>query len=109
MRFKNARVEVVAKELALRGKEEASDLRTLIKSQIDRIKKEQSKKDDAQPQFVFEETQQREADRKSWESKLARLSQDLKTEPERLRQSFDIRAARVEPLGIVYLSSNGGN
>ena len=103
-----ARREVVAKELALRGKEEASALRTLIKSQIDRIKREQSKKDDAQPQFVFEETQQREADRKSWENKLARLSQDLETEPERLRQSFEIRAARVEPLGIVYLSSDAG-
>ncbi|HJP67491.1 MAG TPA: DISARM system SNF2-like helicase DrmD [Sphingomicrobium sp.] len=97
------RVEV-EKDLSQRGKEEASALRALLKSQIDRIRAEQ-KKDDRQFALDFDETRQREADRKSWEKKLERLTRDLETEPERLRTSFEIRAARVEPLGMVYLWS----
>ncbi|NBB24803.1 ATP-dependent helicase [Porphyrobacter sp. SLTP] len=94
----------VEKELTQRGKEEASALRSLLKSQIDRIRSEQ-KKDDRQLTLDFDEqqTRQRDADRKSWEKKLERLTHDLETEPERLRNSFDIRAARIEPLGMVYL------
>jgi ERCC4-related helicase len=94
----------VAKELTQRGKEEAASLRKLLQSQIDRIRAEQ-KKDDRQKEFDFEETRQRDADRRSWEKKLERLTRDLETEPERLRTSFDIRAARIEPLGMVYLWS----
>ena len=98
----------VEKELMQRGKEEASALRSLLKGQIDRIRSEQ-KKDDRQLILEFDEQQsrQRDADRKSWEKKLERLTHDLETEPERLRNSFDIRAARIEPLGIVYLWSGG--
>lgn len=97
------RVEV-EKELAQRGKEEAAALRALLKAQIDRIRAEQ-KKDDRQGEFNFDESRQREADRKSWEKKLERLTRDLETEPERLRDSFEVRAARIEPLGMVYLWS----
>lgn len=98
----------VEKELTQRGKEEASALRSLLKSQIDRISAEQ-KKDDRQLTLDFDEQQsrQRDADRKSWEKKLERLTDDLETEPERLRKSFDIRAARIEPLGMVYLWAGG--
>lgn len=98
----------VEKELMQRGKEEASALRSLLKGQIDRIRSEQ-KKDDRQLILEFDEqqTRQRDADRKSWEKKLERLTHDLETEPERLRNSFDIRAARIEPLGMVYLWSGG--
>jgi len=101
-----ARQAEVEKELSQRGKEEASALRTLLKGQIDRIRAEQ-KKDDRQLTLDFDEqqTRQREADRKSWEKKLDRLTRDLETEPERLRTSFEIRAARIEPLGMVYLWS----
>jgi hypothetical protein len=93
----------VEKELTQRGKEEAAALRSLLKGQIDRIQKEQKKGDGAQYELDLEETRQRAADRKSWEKKLERLTHDLESEPERLRKSFDIRAARIEPLGMVYL------
>lgn len=94
---------VVAKELAQRGKEEAAALRALLKSQIDRIQKEQKKGNAAQLELNLDETRQRDADRKSWERKLERLNADLEIEPRRIAESFDVRAARIEPLGIVYL------
>jgi ERCC4-related helicase len=99
----------VEKELSRRGKEEAAALRALLRGQIDRIRAEQ-KKDDRQLMLDFDEqqTRQREADRRSWEKKLERLTRDLDAEPERLRTSFEIRAARVEPLGMVYLWSGQG-
>ncbi|MEQ1653652.1 MAG: helicase-related protein [Hyphomicrobium sp.] len=103
----NARRAEVAKELSLRGREEAASLKKLLQAQIDRIRAEQ-KKDDRQLTLEFDEQQsrQRAADRKSWEGKIERLSRDLEDEPERLRASFEIRAARIEPLGMVYLAGN---
>lgn len=99
-----SRRQRIEKDLALRGKEEAKALRDLLKAQIDRIRAEQMK-DDRQLTLDFDEqqTRQREADRRSWEKKLNRLARDLESEPERLRDSFDVRAARLEPLGMVYL------
>lgn len=104
----SARRTDVAKELSQRGREEAASLKTLLQAQINRIRAEQ-KKDDRQLSLEFDEQQsrQRAADRNSWEGKIERLLRDLEDEPERLRASFEIRAARIEPLGMVYLAGNG--
>jgi len=102
-----ARRGEVEKELMLRGREEANALRALLKSQIDRIRAERGK-DDRQGELNLEENLQREADRRSWEAKLERLIAQLEVDPERLRKGFEVRAARIEPIGIVYLAGAEG-
>jgi hypothetical protein len=39
--------------------------------------------------------------RSGW--RLARLERELREEPERIRQSYEVRAHRLEPVGLVYL------
>ena len=50
-----------------------------------------------------EERREREADRRHWETRLARLERELREEPERIRNSYEVRAHRLEPVGLVYL------
>lgn len=99
-----ARRAEVAGELSKRGEAEAVSLAKLLQAQIDRIRAEQGR-DDRQFALNFDEAQakQRDADRKSWDKKLTRLDDELEREPERLRRSYDVRAARIEPIGMIYL------
>jgi SNF2 family DNA or RNA helicase len=103
-----ARADRAAAELDKRGANEARSLETLLQGQIDRIRREQGR-DDRQLTLSLDETEarQRAADRRSWERAVTRLDDELVREPERLRRSFDIRARRVEPVGIVYLWPEG--
>jgi hypothetical protein len=53
--------------------------------------------------FNREETRQREADRRHWRTRIDQLEQEIRTEPERIQQTYQVKAERVEPVGIVYL------
>jgi hypothetical protein len=50
-----------------------------------------------------EERREREADRRHWETRLGRLERELREEPNRIRDSYEVRANRLEPVGLVYL------
>lgn len=53
--------------------------------------------------FNDEERRQKEYDRRHWEARLAELPCELETEPQRIRGLYEIKARRVEPIGLVYL------
>ena len=53
--------------------------------------------------LVPEERHEREADRRHWETRLARLEREVREEPKRIRESYQVRAHRLEPVGLVYL------
>ena len=59
-------------------------------------------------QFDDEERRQLQADITSWRARLVKFDQDLKTEPVRIREFYDVRAQRVEPIGLVYLWPDTG-
>lgn len=90
--------------LAKRAEDEARSLDKLLRDRIERIRREQGADD---RQFTLNlnegEARQRAADRRSWEKALTRLDDEVVREPERLRNSYGVRALRVEPVGIVYL------
>jgi ERCC4-related helicase len=95
----------VSAQLVQRGEEEARSLSGLLEQQRSRIAKAAT---DFNPNqltldLVPEERREREADRRHWEARLARLERELRDEPERLRNSYEVRAHRLEPVGIVYL------
>jgi ERCC4-related helicase len=99
------RLVTVSAQLVQRGEEEARSLGGLLEQQRSRIAKAAS---DFNPNqltldLVPEERREREADRRHWQGRLARLERELREEPERLRHSYEVRAHRLEPVGLVYL------
>lgn len=104
--------ERVAKRLALvnvdltrAGETEARNLTGLLEAQRARLGKAAAEPDSPQFQLDLdpEGRREREADRRYWTSRLARLDRELAEEPDRLRRSYDVKAARIEPVGLVYL------
>ncbi len=99
------RLTAVTAQLLKRGEEEAQSLSVLLDQQRSRIAKAVKGFDPNQLSLdlVPEERREREADRRHWEGRLTRLEQELHDEPQRLRDSYEVRAHRLEPVGLVYL------
>jgi hypothetical protein len=100
------RLLTVGAQLVSRGEQEARSLTELLEQQRSRIGK--AAKDFNQDQLSLfdllpEERREREADRRHWETRLARLERELREEPKRIRESYEVRAHRLEPVGLVYL------
>ena len=102
-----------ADQLAANGDREAAKLQDLLSNQLNRIEKE--REDYVPPQTAFDfrsddeqrqaerERRQREADKVAWDSKIDRLREELKTEPQRVRDGYEVKAERLDPIGLVYL------
>ena len=99
------RLTAVTTQLKKRGEEEARSLTDLLDQQRTRIARAAKDFDPNQLtlDLVPEERREREADRRHWEGRLTRLERELREEPDRLRNSYEVRAHRLEPIGIVYL------
>ena len=59
-------------------------------------------------EFSKEEKRQRQADVALWRTRIARFDRDLETEPDRIRKLYEVRARRVEPIGLVCLWPDTG-
>jgi hypothetical protein len=44
-----------------------------------------------------------EADRRHWERRIEALEHEIETEPARIEQTYQVKAHRMEPVGLVYL------
>ena len=53
--------------------------------------------------FNDDERRQKGRDRRYWETRLGELHRERETEPERIRALYEVKARRVEPIGLVYL------
>jgi superfamily II DNA or RNA helicase len=95
-----------------RGKSEAEQLRTTLERQRKRVEAELVKHEAAEAQlrleFSDEEKRQRQADVAAWRRRMTHFDRDLKTEPSRIRQFYEVRARRIEPVGLVYLWPDTG-
>ncbi|MDP1571933.1 MAG: DISARM system SNF2-like helicase DrmD [Vicinamibacterales bacterium] len=94
------------KQLTSRGDKEAAEMRAILDAQRARIRKTQEGKEkqaDQLPLFAESERRQIEADTRYWQKRLDELGGELDTEPERIRRSYDVKATRFEPVGLVYL------
>ncbi len=92
-------------DLAKRGDDEANSLRALLVAQRDRILKADRTFDDRQLELAGFEAERRQkiADRTHWHRRLGSIERELDTEPARVRASYEVRAERLEPIGLVYL------
>jgi superfamily II DNA or RNA helicase len=100
------RRKTVKSELAKRGSEEARLLRELLERQRGRIAKASAEFDTNQlllPGIGDDERRERAADRRHWQSRLARIEDEIRDEPARIRASYEVHAHRLEPVGLIYL------
>ena len=98
--------------LRARGESEERQLRETLERQRQRVQAELGKHEGRGTQltmpFSEEEKRQLQADIASWRTRLVQFDQDLKTEPARIREFYEVRAQRVEPIGLVYLWPDTG-
>jgi superfamily II DNA or RNA helicase len=97
-----------AKEkLRRRGEREEKDLREILERQRQRVVEELARHEGQFKQltldFAEDEKRQLESDMRSWRTRLAQFDRDLKREPPRIREFYEVRAKRIEPVGLVYL------
>lgn len=97
--------ERARKKLEARGQKEAAEMRAILEEQRNRIaKRQQETEGDIQLSlFAEDELRQLEADRRHWEKRLQRLQSELVSEPARIEATYQVKAVRVEPVGVVYL------
>jgi hypothetical protein len=91
-------------QLRNRADQEAAAMRGILETQRARIEQTAAAREHEQPRLDFEnERRQLEADKRYWQRRLASLERELDAEPTRIGQSYDVKAARFEPVGLVYL------
>jgi uncharacterized protein YicC (UPF0701 family) len=96
--------EGATRQLAERGEREAQAMRAILEQQRKRISATVEENRDRTPGlFDQEEMRQLESDRRHWARRLRDLDKELRTEPDRIRGVYAVKASRTEPVGLVYL------
>lgn len=97
-------------KLRQRGDAEANAMLEILRTQrkhIESTVSKHQKMNEKQLRFNFgdneEELRQLEADKRYWAKRLEMLQDELKTEPKRIRDLYEVKATRIEPVGLVYL------
>lgn len=90
-----------------RGEQEARLLGETLQRQRERVRQEldrhEGKLDQLTLDFDEEERRQLEADVRAWQRRLPEFEDELESEPRRLLEFYEVRARRVEPVGVAYL------
>jgi hypothetical protein len=98
---------IAVEKLKQRGLREERDLRETLERQRDRVREELASHEGLFAQFTLdfgdEEKRQLESDMRAWRTRLEQFDRDFESEPQRVRAFYDVRAKRVEPVGLVYL------
>lgn len=93
-------------KLEKRAEAESKSMREILESQRKHIEGT-IERHDRSPQltlnFPDEEKRQLESNRRYWNQRLIALQTELTSEPERIRALYEVRATRIEPVGLVYL------
>jgi len=93
--------------LRLRGVREEKDLKEILERQHERVHEELVRHEREFKQltlgFAEEEKRELEANMRSWRARLDQFHRDIEVEPKRVRDFYEVRARRVEPVGVVYL------
>ena len=96
-----------AQLLSARGEKEAEDLRKILVAQRVNIEKQLARQLDLFPQFepdaMKDQRAQLESERDDMQKRLARIEQELRTEPAELRALYLVSLQRLVPVGLVYL------
>ncbi len=91
-----------------RGEREARELVETLERQRERVRERLAEVESRPLEqltlgFDEEEKRQLEADIRAWRARLEQFDRDLAHEPARIREFYEVKAKRVEPVGLVYL------
>jgi hypothetical protein len=99
--------EGAIRHLTQRGTQEAKAMVELLQSQKQRIEKELPDKQQEIKQLTLEfsdsERRQLKLDVQFMEDRLNKIDREIHTEPQRIRDAYEVKADRIEPVGLVYL------
>ncbi len=103
-----SRAEILAerakKKLMERGVKESAEMKEILEQQQKRIIERQIETKAIQLSlFPEDEQRQVDADRRYWDKRLQGLAQELVKEPARIEAIYQVKAVRVEPVGLMYL------
>jgi hypothetical protein len=95
------------RELRIRGESEGDAMKRILEDQRNRIVRRAAEVDGDLRQGRLDlgddEERQLKLDRRHWDSRLGELVSEIESEPARIRTSYEVKARRVEPVGVVYL------
>jgi hypothetical protein len=99
--------DLAIEQLRARGAKEERDLRETLERQRDRVVKELAKHQKEFTQLTLDlgedDKRQLESNMRSWKTRLEQFDRDLMHEPKRIREFYEVKARRIEPVGLVYL------
>ena len=106
--------ESAKQQLAQRGQREERALRDTLERHRDQVKAELARHERDYTQLLLdfqgpdarqlrEDTRQLDANMRHWRTRLDQFERDLEREPARVREFYEVRVQRVEPVGLVYL------
>ena len=92
------------KLLAKRGHDEATEMRRILEEQRERVRKELGRDAD-QLMLGFNDSERRQLDsnRRYWQRWLENVDGDLRREPQRILDFYNVSSFRIEPVGLAYL------
>jgi hypothetical protein len=96
--------DAIAK-LEKRAEAESKAMREILETQQKHLNETVAKHEKSDQLQLFDEQEQRqlESNRRYWAKRLSQLDDEIKTEPDRIRGIYEVRAQRIEPVGLVYL------
>jgi superfamily II DNA or RNA helicase len=99
-----AKKEAEAK-LNERGRLESEAMRKILEEQKQRVIKELGKAPDPQMllDFSTDEKRQLELNRRAWDRFIVNVDGDLRREPARILDFYNVASFRIEPVGLAYL------
>jgi len=88
-----------------RAAAESQAMSKILEEQKKHLSETVTKHENIEQLHLFNEEEQRqlESNRRYWAKRLVELDGEIKTEPDRIRALYQVRAQRVEPVGLVYL------
>lgn len=101
--------ESLKKKLSERGTKEAKEMEEILHDQQKRISEQLKKTAEGstykQLTFGFNdiELSQIQAERRYQEERLHTIEKEIQEEPEQIRKHYEVKAQRIEPIGLLYL------
>jgi len=90
-----------------RGEQEAREIKRILEAQRDRIERQHKKAatEAMQPTLGFDKDEKRQYsdNQEHWVKRLLDLAVEIEEEPVRIRAGYEVKAKRIEPVGLVYL------
>ena len=95
------RADAVAK-LTRRGEEESAQMLGILEAQKKHIAATSASYEQRTLPFEGDERRRFEANQRHWNKRLEQLDREIEEDPERARGVYQVKACRIEPVGLVY-------